>query len=131
MNKKIGTMRRSSVKRLAESDYGFTNVTIEYYKKIGWWIESDQSIDWISKDSKGVRSGLKLLMDEYRNRKLVRDEYMSRNSVQLKTYEEKVEYYTFLGLFATKSEIIELQKSTKKVTDGICELFKFLTTKNK
>lgn len=58
-------MRRSSVKRIAETEYNLTNVTIYYSKEEGWWIESDQIDNWICMDSGGIRIGLNRLVNKY------------------------------------------------------------------
>lgn len=50
--------RKSTVKKIAEEEYGFTNVIISYSKEEGWWMESDQLDNWICIDSSGIRFGL-------------------------------------------------------------------------
>jgi hypothetical protein len=51
-------IRRTTAKKIAEKEYGLTNVTIYYSKEEGWWIECDQIDNWICMDSGGIRFGL-------------------------------------------------------------------------
>lgn len=61
---KKGSLKRSTVKKIAETEYNLTGVTIYYSKDEGWWIESDQIDNWICMDSGGIRTGLNRLTNK-------------------------------------------------------------------
>ena len=63
MSKKL-IMRKDTVKKIAEEQYGLTNVEIHYHKSEGWWIECDQLDDWICIDSGGIVFGLNRLTEK-------------------------------------------------------------------